>query len=75
MMKASPNVVMALITTTKNNWLLQRMRMVSSFLEISLNVGVERRIVIGILPRPQTFIMLTSKTQLFFAYLTLIPTG
>ena len=71
MMGASPCVVMTLITTTQIN---QRMEIVLSFLEISLNVGVQRRIVVGILPIPQTFIMITSKTQLYFVYLTLIPT-
>ena len=43
------------------------------FLDISLCVGVERRIVVGALPIGQTFMVLKSKAQLLFAYLTLIP--
>ena len=60
--------------TTKLNGLLLRIGMVLSFLEISLCVAVERSIVVGILPIPQAFILLTSKTLLLFAYLTLTST-
>ena len=67
MMESNPQVVMTLKTTTGINGVLQRMRMLFSFLEISLCVGLERRIVVKTLPIPETFMVLTSKTQLLFA--------
>ena len=74
MVEASPQVVITPTTKTEINGMLLKMGTVLSFLEISLCIGVERRIVVETLPIPQTFIMLTSKTQLLFVNLTLIPT-
>ena len=71
MAKAKSQVVMTFRTTTEINGVLKRMGMVS-FLEISLCVGVEKRIVVGTLPIPQTFMVLTSETQLLFDFLKLI---
>ena len=73
MVEASPHVVMTLITTTKIDGVLQRMGVVFGVLEISLCVHVERKIVVRTIHIPQTFIMLASKTQLLFAYFTVIP--
>ena len=61
-------------TIVNINGVLHRVGMVLSFLEISLCAGMEKRIVIGTLPILQSFMVLTSKIQLLFAYWTLIPT-
>ena len=73
MVEASHQVVMIQTIIIEINGVLQRIGTVLSFLEIHLCVGMERRIVVGILTIPQMFMMLTSKTQLLFAYLTHIP--
>ena len=74
MVEARHQEVMTITSSTKINGVLQRMGTTFSFLEISLCVGVERRIVDGKQHIPQAFLVLTSKTQLLFAYLTLIST-
>ena len=61
MVDTNPQVVITLATASKINGVLQRIGTLLSFLEISLYVGVERRIVVGILPISQTLIMLTRK--------------
>ena len=74
MVETKPQEAMTPTTTIGINGVLPRMEMVLSFLTISLCVGVERRIVVGILPTPQTVMVVKSKAQLLLAYLTLILT-
>ena len=50
MVEARPQVVMTINTTIEINRMILSIGMVYSFLETSLSVGVERRIVVGTLP-------------------------
>lgn len=64
MLEKNHQVMTTLANTTKINGIHPRVEMVSCFLDRSLFVGAERRIMVGILPIPKAFIMLTSKIQL-----------